>query len=100
MASPRYSDQELERRYSRRPAVGIPLFEPYEFGYHCPCGHTHLTWSEFQDHLWCYTCEKDYHYAEDCYLVRPERMPDTAWEQFLKSLRKRPPIRSAAEERR
>lgn len=98
LASLRMADQELAQVYGRREAGMIPVFAPGEFGYHCPEGHTddHLTWSEFKEHIWCFACRKDYHYAEDCYLVRPWWMSSNQWDEFLKTLPQKPEIRSGA----
>ena len=55
-----YSDEQLEAFFGKR-SPGIALFEPLELGWNCPTGETHdLTWSEFNDHIWCYDCQKDY----------------------------------------
>jgi hypothetical protein len=34
---------------------------PRQFDMHCPRGIRHkIEYSEFEKHIWCYTCEKDY----------------------------------------
>lgn len=56
-----YSDVELEKLFGKRKTGGTPLFEPQELGWNCPINKKHLlTFSEFNEHLWCYNCEKDY----------------------------------------
>ena len=54
---------------------GTPLFEPQELGYRCKKGHSYITWSEFKEHLWCYVCNKDYHYADECVLIADKHNP-------------------------
>lgn len=49
---------------------GISIDAPCELGYHCPvCKYEletngsfdeRLTWSEYNDFLWCSVCDKDY----------------------------------------
>lgn len=68
------------RSYLQRPnANAIWLFAPQEYGYRCPAGHANIYWSEWEEHIWCYKCEKDYHYANDCVLVKdkynPKKLP-------------------------
>lgn len=67
----KYSDEELKKKYGLRNLgkAAIPLFEPQELGYRCPEGHANITWSEFNEHIWCYVCKKDFHYADDCVLI-------------------------------
>jgi hypothetical protein len=83
-------DAELEAKvdrllepeaYGKRPTDGMGLFEPQELGYRCPEGHAHITWSEFNEHIWCYECEKDFHYAKQCVLVEDECNPKNLPEQ-------------------
>ena len=74
MSNERYSDDELRMRYGER-GDGSAIFEPQELGYRCPKGHSHITWSEFKKHIWCFKCEKDYHYADDCVLVEDQYNP-------------------------
>lgn len=64
----RYSDKELKKKYGLR-LEGTPLFFPQELGYRCPEGHSDLAFSEFQEHIWCYKCQKDFHYV-DCILIK------------------------------
>ena len=65
----RYNDEELKEKYGIRDMGGIALDAPQELGYRCPKGHADLFWSEFIDHIWCYQCKMDYHYAQDCVLT-------------------------------
>lgn len=88
MASPCMSDEEIRKQYGERPHKGaIPLFEPGEFGYQCPMGHSgdNITWSEFNDHLWCDKCKMDYP-TERCPIARPCWMSDKDWLQHLRQL--------------
>lgn len=71
----KYSDKELKRKYGLRPK-GTPLFFPQELGYRCPNGHSNLTWSEFRECIWCYTCQKDFHYANNCVLIKDRHNPE------------------------
>ena len=66
----RFSDKELKKRYGLRNIQGIPLITPGELGYRCPKGHANIAFSEFVDHIWCYKCKMDFHYAEDCVLIK------------------------------
>jgi hypothetical protein len=74
MSNDRYTDDELKEKFGMR-GGGTALFGPQELGYRCPNGHADLTWSEFNEHIWCYKCEKDYHYADDCVLIKDEFNP-------------------------
>lgn len=43
------------------PANSIPIDFPEELGYACPYNPKHsITWSEYQAHIWCYDCKRDY----------------------------------------
>jgi len=79
MANDKYADDELAKKYGRREEGGNPIDEPQELGYRCPKGHANITWSEFKEHMWCYECKKDYHYADDCVLIKdkwnPKKLP-------------------------
>ena len=95
MSSPILTDEQLVEKYGRRkPQGAIPVFEPQEFGYCCPKGHTgdYLTWSEFNDHIWCYKCQKDYHYAHDCTIQRMSWMTPKQFREFWATLPEKPKI--------
>lgn len=70
--------RRMRRKYGMR-GYGTPLFEPQEHGYRCPRGHANITWSEFKEHIWCYDCEMDFHYAKDCIMIsddyNPKKLP-------------------------
>lgn len=37
------------------------ILPPYAYEITCPkCGGSHLDWSEFESHVWCYDCEVDF----------------------------------------
>jgi len=60
MANDFYNDKELKELFGLRPS-GQPLFEPEELGWACPQDKKHrITWSEFEKHIWCTACDKDY----------------------------------------
>jgi hypothetical protein len=54
----------LNKTMGRRPGPGTPLFEPHELGYACPvCGAANevdITWSEFNNMIWCGKCKEDW----------------------------------------
>jgi len=55
-----YSDKQLKKLFGMRPS-GIAIFEPMELGWVCPIKPEHeIGWSEFNKHIWCYQCKKDY----------------------------------------
>ncbi len=74
MASPTMTDEQIAAKYGRRetkPGMVI-LNEPSEEGYQCPFGHKmgDITWSEFNDHIWCFKCQLDIP-SEHCPMQRP-----------------------------
>ena len=96
MSSPTLTDDQLEKEYGRRnlPKGSIIFDQPFELGYQCPKGHKgeNLVFSEFNDHIWCYECKKDYHYAADCRLKRMCWMSDEQWKDFIARLPMKPRI--------
>ena len=72
------SAKQFKKKYGMR-GRGTCIFFPQEFGYRCPKGHHNLQWSEFKEHIWCYECKKDYHYANACVLIackfNPKNLP-------------------------
>jgi len=92
MASPTMTDGELAKEYGYSQS-GQTLFGPQEFGYRCPKGHggNYLTWSEFNEHIWCHKCWLDYRYC-DCTLKRPSWMKRKYFNKFVADLPIKPRI--------
>lgn len=79
------TDFFLARTYGAR-CKGDPVFEPFEFGYQCPaCGATNITWSEFNEHIWCYCCNLDI-LTRKCPIKKPEWMDAGQFYDFIKNL--------------
>jgi hypothetical protein len=75
-------EEVIFKKYGKRKNAGAtPLFAPQELGYRCPEGHANLEFSEFNDHIWCYECEKDFHYAKECVLIKDKHNPKNLPEQ-------------------
>lgn len=88
MSNAKYTDAQLKKKYGYRfpnnNAHGCVIFdEPCELGYSCPKGHNYdnITWSEFNEHIWCYTCEMDY-LSFDCPIKRPCWMSRKTWDDM------------------
>jgi hypothetical protein len=96
MASLTLTDEQLAQNYGYRDSPGrvVILDEPSELGYRCPRGHSmgQITWSEFKDHIWCCVCNKDYHYADDCRMMRPCWESQKEFLAFVNRLPKKPRI--------
>lgn len=73
--------QEFGRREAGLLPGGIILDTPPELGYRCPAGHSYIDWSEFNDHVWCHRCNRDFHYARECVLVEDRHNPQNLPEQ-------------------
>lgn len=75
----KYTNKQLAKKFGKRQTGCCMIDEPQELGYRCPKGHANITWSEFKEHIWCYNCKKDYHYANDCVLIackfNPKKLP-------------------------
>lgn len=87
MSSPTLTAEKLAEKHGRR-SGGQPLFEPFELGYRCPQGHKGecITWSEFNEHIWCFKCQLDYP-SKDCPMQRPGWMKP---EDFKRDISKFP----------
>lgn len=97
MASLILTDEQLVEQFGRRFPLGakgiVILDEPSELGYQCPKGHKmgQLTWSEFNEHLWCYVCKIDYPSA-DCPMQRPCWETPRQFREFVSRLPFKPKI--------
>jgi len=93
MANNRMTDEQLAEKYGRR-SGGQPIDEPSELGYRCPRGHhmNDVMWSEFKEHIWCRVCKKDYHYAQDCRMMRPCWQSQAEFDKFIASLPQKPRV--------
>ncbi|MCJ7817016.1 MAG: hypothetical protein MUP55_04125 [Candidatus Aenigmarchaeota archaeon] len=68
-------DSKLVEKYGLRPTNAVSIDYPQEVGYRCPKGHSDITWSEYNYHIWCNVCLKDYHSTKECVLVKDEFNP-------------------------
>jgi len=93
MASPTLTDEQLAKKYGRRTPGGQTLFKPFELGYRCPKGHRgeSITWSEFNNHIWCHKCQLDYT-SETCPMQRPSWMDPDEFGAFVSRLSFKPKI--------
>jgi hypothetical protein len=49
---------------------------PTTFDLVCPHNNSHnITWSEFEDHIWCYDCEQDIEYKPG-YAIFPTQLAE------------------------
>ena len=83
------ADEYLMHRRKRDVGDGhiIAFDEPGVLGYLCPRGHggPALTWSEWADHIWCYTCGIDWE-SKSCPKMRPAWTNDETWALINKNL--------------
>lgn len=57
---------------------------PINFDLHCTEDRDHnITWSEFEDHVWCYDCEKDIEYKSG-YSIFPTKLAEIVGISFDK----------------
>lgn len=93
MLSPTLTDRQLAKRYGRRTTGAVSLFEPFEWGYRCPAGHRGglITWSEFNEHIWCQRCQLDYH-SSTCPMQRQSWMDPKGFREFVSRLPFKPKI--------
>jgi len=63
----------------------MAVFEADELGYRCPLGHERVTWSEFNEHIWCYTCGLDI-LTHKCPIKKPEFMTNIQFQEFIARL--------------
>ena len=93
MSSPTMTDEEIAEKYGRRETGAVSLFSPSEQGYRCPQRHRgdYITWSEFNEHIWCYKCELDYP-SKDCPMQRPSWMEPKEFKEFIARLPFRPKV--------
>lgn len=86
------TDRQLEKIYGKR-GSGTALFEPWELGYRCPRGHrgSHITWSEFNHHIWCYKCQLDY-LSNTCPIQRPSWQGKEDFEKTIARLPFKPRV--------
>ena len=95
MASPTMTDEQIANKYGRRktrPGL-IILNEPSEEGYQCPKEHkmNEITWSEFNEHIWCYVCKIDYP-SKDCLMQRLCGETPKQFKTFISGLPFKPQI--------
>jgi len=90
MSSPTLTDKQLKETYGLRfpeGTQGIVMFDkPFELGFSCPKGHrgVDITWSEFNEHIWCYKCNLDYP-SFFCPIKRPCWMNKKMWDDMYGS---------------
>ncbi len=98
MSSPTLTDRQIAKKYGRRTPGAVSLFEPYEWGYGCPRGHRGelITWSEFNEHIWCHRCQLDYPSA-DCPMQRPGWMDPKEFQEFVSRLPFTPKVLSGVD---
>jgi hypothetical protein len=86
MANDKYTDAELKERYGLRNEGKhfTAIDQPSELGYSClkgKHGEHEITWSEFNQHIWCYKCNIDY-LSFDCPIKRPCWMKKELWKIY------------------
>jgi hypothetical protein len=71
----------LARVYGARQG-DMAVFEASELGYQCPAGHKEISWSEFNEHIWCMVCELDI-LTRKCPIRKPDFMTEQQFLDFL-----------------
>ncbi len=82
-----YTGYQLREIFGMR--MGQSGFKPMELAWVCPVDKTHrLSWSEFNKHVYCHECEKDYFTL----LCPKSNNPHTDIKIYQKELKKMAPL--------
>jgi len=81
-----YSGYQLQKLFGMR--SGAALFTAMELGWVCPVDKTHnIGWSEFNQHLYCEECDKDY-FTFLCKKAKNQHTTTAIYQQELKKFSK------------